>query len=278
MASGQSGSTGRRGPGGATGSESSGGPGGPAMALELTVLGCSGSYPGPGAPSSGYLVRSPSTTLLLDAGSGTLVNLQHHVALTELDGVVLSHEHPDHWIDVTVLRTALRYYLHREDVPVYSTAGTQAAAAAVVGDLAPPFRWTVVDEGSEPVQVGDLTVSFSRTDHPVETLAVRVEQATGPSLVYSADTGPGWDDAVPFAMGADLFLCEATFPATGEAPDAMHMSARQAAAWAEAAHVGQLVLTHLVPGVGASAQRAEAAADFDGPVDVAEVGVSYGLG
>lgn len=248
------------------------------LALELTVLGCSGSYPAAGVPASGYLVRSPTTTALLDVGPGTLANLQHHVALTDLDAVVLSHSHPDHWVDLTVLRTALRYYLGHEGLPVFGTAATQAAVAAVVGELGPTFNWTVVDDTTEPAPVGDLSIYFSRTDHPVETYALRVEQGAGPSLAYSADTGPGWSDAVPFVMGADLFLCEATFPARDETPDAPHVSARQAGQWAEAADVGQLVLTHLAPGVSVSAQQAEAAAEFDGPVDVAEVGVSYGLG
>jgi ribonuclease BN (tRNA processing enzyme) len=254
-------------------------PGRSGVALELTVLGCSGSYPAAGVPASGYLVRSPATTVLLDAGPGTLANLQQHVALTDLDAVVLSHSHPDHWVDLTVLRTALRYYLGHEGLRVYGTGETRFAAGAVVGELEPTFSWTVVDDATEPAQVGDLSVYFSRTDHPVETYALRVEQDAGPSLAYSADTGPGWSEAVPFVVGADLFLCEATHPDTQQSPGSeVHVSARQAGAWAEAADVGQLVLTHLAPGVSVGAQQAEAAAEFDGPVDVAEVGVSYGLG
>ena len=47
--------------------------------LSLLVLGCDGSWQGPGGAGSGYLVRSSSTTVLLDAGPGTFANLQRFV-------------------------------------------------------------------------------------------------------------------------------------------------------------------------------------------------------
>src|SRR5581483_215884 len=70
------------------------------VAFVLTVLGCSGSYPGPAQACSGYLLRCQGTVIWLDAGSGTLANLQRHVGLAEVDAVVLTHEHPDHWSDI----------------------------------------------------------------------------------------------------------------------------------------------------------------------------------
>ena len=63
------------------------------MALSLTVLGCSGTYAAPGGACSGYLVRSSTTTVLVDCGPGTLANLQQHVSLLDLDAVVVTHEH-----------------------------------------------------------------------------------------------------------------------------------------------------------------------------------------
>ncbi|MBN2622032.1 MAG: MBL fold metallo-hydrolase, partial [Acidimicrobiales bacterium] len=79
--------------------------------LTVTVLGSSGTYAGPGEACSGYLVRSPGATVVVDLGSGTLANLQHHVELGAVDAVVLTHEHPDHWLDLPLLRNALRYVL-----------------------------------------------------------------------------------------------------------------------------------------------------------------------
>src|SRR5438105_15540802 len=97
--------------------------GGVAMGVTLTVLGCSGSFPAAGGACSGYLVDDGTTRMWMDAGSGTLANLQRHVAVDAVDGVVLSHEHPDHWTDLESFVIALRTLGGREGVPVFAPAG-----------------------------------------------------------------------------------------------------------------------------------------------------------
>ncbi len=62
----------------------------------LTVLGTDGSYPAPGGACSGYLLQAGGRSVWLDAGPGTMANLQLHVGLEQLDAVVVSHAHPDH--------------------------------------------------------------------------------------------------------------------------------------------------------------------------------------
>ena len=91
--------------------------------LTLTVLGCSGTYAPPGGACSGYLVSDGTTNIWVDAGSGTLANLQRHVSLDAVDAVVLSHEHPDHWTDLEGFHNVLRFVLTKQDFPVYAPAG-----------------------------------------------------------------------------------------------------------------------------------------------------------
>jgi ribonuclease BN (tRNA processing enzyme) len=239
--------------------------------LTLTVLGCSGTYPGEGGACSGYLVRSAGASLVVDLGAGTLANLQRHLAVGEVDAIVLSHVHPDHWLDLPVLRNAMRYVLGIEGLPVYGTAETWLMAEVIIGELPPTLLWHNVD-GSSVVEVGDQVVRFSRTDHPVETLAVRVD-AGGRSLLYSADTGPGWD---PGAAGADvdLMVCEASLQPEHEG-QVQHLSARQAGKLGRTMGAGRLVLTHVVPGVEPEAQLDLAAQAFGGPVELAETNRTF---
>ncbi|HEY8524346.1 MAG TPA: MBL fold metallo-hydrolase [Acidimicrobiales bacterium] len=243
------------------------------MTLSVTVLGCSGSFAGPEEACSGYLVRSPGATVVVDLGSGTLANLQAHVEVGELDAVVLSHSHPDHWTDLPILRNAMRYVLGVGGLPVYGTAATLAAAGAVSGDLAPTLYWTTVD-ASATVTVGDQRLRFSRTDHPVETLAVRVD-AGGRSLLYTADTGPAWDPG-PAGEGVDVLLSEATLTAEEEG-EVQHLSGRQAGELAARLGAGRLVVTHVAPGVDDEAQRRDAAAAFGGPVELARTGATFAV-
>ncbi len=241
------------------------------MGLTVTVLGCSGSYPPPGQACSGYLVRTERTTVWLDAGAGTLANLQRHADFAELDGILLSHSHPDHWVDVLPFHNVCRFIAPREGLPVWSPAEVRRLAGEVQQELEPAFDWTAVTAADEVV-VGDLRVTFSRTDHGPETLAMRVEGA-GRVLGYTADTGPAW------ALGElgsdlDLALCEATFKTEWEGM-AQHLSARQAGVAAREAGAGRLLLTHLQPGVDPDRSRAEAAEAFGGPVQVATINETY---
>lgn len=239
------------------------------MGLTLTVLGCSGSYPGPGSAASGYLVQSGTTTIWLDAGSGTLANLQRHVGLSDVTAIVLSHSHPDHWSDIEGYYVAVTYGEHkREGVPVF-TPPDLVDKTVSAGE--PTFSWRAVHDGST-VDVGDIRLTFSKTDHHIETLAVRAESG-GRVLGYSADSGPGWSMEA-LGAGMHLALCEASFLQDREG-SMQHFSARQAGATAKAAGAARLVLTHSWPTVELDAIRAEGEAAFGGPVEIATIGAVY---
>ncbi len=238
------------------------------MGLNLTVLGCSGSYAGPGGACSGYLVDDGETHVWIDAGSGTLANLQRHIDLDAVDAVVLSHEHPDHWSDLEGFVNVLRYIAPRQGVAVYAPAGLRDRTYV---ETEPQLVWHTVSDGHR-VSVGTLDLSFSRTDHGPETLAARVDGG-GRTLGYSADTGPAWSLEALGPM-LNLALCEATVPKEMEGT-MQHLSAGQAGASAERAGAGRLLLTHLWPILDRDQAQREAAAVFGGPVDVAALGRRY---
>jgi ribonuclease BN (tRNA processing enzyme) len=238
--------------------------------LSVTVLGCSGSYPGPGNAASGYLVRSGTTSVWMDAGPGTLANLQTHIGLDDVDAVIISHHHPDHWTDLEGFFVACRYVIGRSGIPVYAPRGLDELLR-VGPTISPTFELHDITDGNT-VTIGEMTFTFSRTDHIYETLAVRVDQ-DGRSLGYSADTGPGWSLE---ALGPrlDLALCESTFLQDREG-GIPHLSAAQAGATAKAAGVERLLLTHLWPIIDRDEATAEASATYGGPVELAAVNQTY---
>lgn len=228
--------------------------------MELTVLGCSGSYGAPaGGACSGYLVRAGGATLWLDCGNGTLANLARHTPVEDVTAVVITHWHPDHCADIYGLHVLFRYGLERTGLPVFAPEGTEARLGSLVdGDWGATFAWSAVGDGDE-VGIGAAGLRFSRTAHPPPTMAVEVT-GDGKRLVYTADTGPDWTVGA-FAPGADLVLSEATFErATGEG--GIHLTATQAGTGAREAGARALMLTHLWPGLDPAASVVEGSLAF----------------
>ena len=238
------------------------------MGLSVTVLGCDGSYPGPGGAASGYLLRGGGATVWLDCGPGTLAALQTHVGLDGVDAVVVSHEHPDHRTDLEGFAVACTYILPRHGVPVFAPAGV---AEHGYHTTTPSLDLHALGDGST-FRVGAMAFTASRTDHGPETLGLRVE-AEGRSLGYSADTGPAWS---PRSLGPplDVLLSEATFTCEHEG-ESQHLSGRQAGRLAREAGARRLLLTHLWPVTDRARLRAEAVEAYGAEVELAEPGVTY---
>lgn len=247
------------------------------MGLKITVLGASGTYAGTDGACTGFLVRSDDAAVMMDAGPGTLANLQRHMPLTGLDAVVLSHSHPDHWLELPVLRNALRYVFQFDGLNLYATAETLEMADVLTGSaMSPTFRDHTITDGST-FEIGDQRWLCSRTDHPVETLAFRVD-AGGRSFAYTADTGPGWSigELCPPDLGpVDLALSEATFLHDSAERNPVHLSARQAGELAREAGARRLVLTHILPVGSPGASAAEASSAYGSPVDVATPNLTF---
>lgn len=242
------------------------------MGLSLTVLGCSGTYAAAGGACSGYLLQTPSTSVWLDCGPGTLANLHQHVDPATLDAVVVSHSHPDHMGELPVYQNACKYFLGRSDVPIHAPQEVRDLVGSFPSRGVDAFEWRIAGDG-QTVRVGDMELTFSRTDHPVETLAVRVDH-DGVALGYSADTGPAWS---PSALGRlDVLLGEATYY-SADAGSNVHMTAHEMGGVARESGIGGLIVTHVPPTSVPELHRAEAEEAFGAPVELAEVGKRFDI-
>lgn len=243
--------------------------------MDVTVLGCSGSYPGIDCACSGYLLRSDGANVVVDLGPGCLANLQRHIGLDEIDAVVLSHSHADHWSDLAGFHVASRYRFEREAIPVFGTAETHVIAQQMPGNLEPTFSWTEIGDGADFAS-GPFRFRAERTDHYVETLAFRVECADGGSLVYSADTGPDWS-MDRLGRGVDLALVESTYATDADAEGLKHLSASMAGSMARSAGARRCLLTHFWPGSDLAMHERNGTAAYGAPVELASPNERYEL-
>ncbi len=248
--------------------------------MQLTVLGCAGSFPGPESACSAYLVQAAGFTLLVDFGSGSLSALQRYADLYGIDAILLTHLHADHILDACSYVVVRRYAPGGPlaPVPVYAPAGAPDRIAAAYSAEAAPvddvYTFYSLQPGTFPI--GPFTVTADRVNHPIETYGVRIEHA-GRVLTYSSDTAP-CEALLRLAEDADLFLCEASYLDGMDNPPGIHLTGGEAGEAASKAGARRLLLTHLVAAWGGEASTVEAAtAAFAGPVDVIRPGARYDL-
>lgn len=237
------------------------------MSIELTVLGCSGSFAAPASgPCSGYLVRSGATVVWIDCGAGTFERLPRHVVPEDVTAVVITHRHPDHCVDILGFEVYLRYYRQIPvGPPVFVPAGVVTGLQGLSTGVEKYFRWDEVGDGDERT-IADVGLRFSHTDHSVPTLAVEVSSADK-RLVYTSDTGPKWS-AAAFAPRPDLLLCEATYQNESDGPP-LHLTARAAGTMARDVGARRLIITHVSPALDPAASVAQAEEAFGQPVTLA---------
>ncbi len=217
--------------------------------MKLTVLGSTAGAPSRTNPASGYLIEDGGTSIWLDAGTGTFMELAKRIDPGTLDAVVISHVHVDHCADLYGLYGYLAFG-PSGDVPVKVLVPPGAAAhLAAFARATEEHVFNVVLDivevaPGDTVMVGDVSLRFGEAIHPVPALVTRVE-AGGVSLVYSGDTGPG-GDLLAIAAGADALLCEASIIGVrDERTYEYHLTAIEAGETAAGAGVGRLILTHI---------------------------------
>ncbi|MCT9929131.1 MBL fold metallo-hydrolase [Planotetraspora sp. A-T 1434] len=250
--------------------------------MKLTIVGCSGSFPGPDSPSSCYLLEAEGFRLLLDFGNGSLGALQRHAGLYDVDAICLSHLHADHCLDICAYHVVRTYTPvgPLPKVPVHAPSGAPRRLNAAYGMPDEPvleksFDFVTLSPGMR--EIGPFQVTAALMNHPIETYGFRVSHG-GRSVAYSADTGES-AELVKLAHDADVLLCEAAHIDEPGLPANLHLNGRQAAQYAGQARVGTLVLTHLVPWYDQARILDDASrGDFDGPVELARSGAVYDLG
>lgn len=249
--------------------------------MQVTVIGCSGSYPGEDSPASSYLIQAEGYNLVLDLGSGALGALQRHVDLDDVGAVCLSHLHPDHCMDLCGYFVARKYHPDgiKPPLPVYGPVGAADRMSRAYGlepgpGMAEIFDFITLEPKTQ--EIGPFQVTAARVSHPIEAYGFRVEYG-GRTVAYSGDTGE-CDALFDLARDADLFLCEASFLDRPGLPPGVHLTAGQAGEHAARANVDRLILTHLVPWNDSNQILAEAKAScFDGHIELAAQGAIYRL-
>ncbi|MED1602958.1 MBL fold metallo-hydrolase [Alkalihalophilus marmarensis] len=212
--------------------------------MNITVVGYWHAYPERGEATSGYLLEHGSTKLLLDCGSGVVSNVQKYIDLNDLNGVVLSHYHHDHFADIGPLQYAqivnkgmgkrkkdFTIYAHQEDTASFN----KLAYKDLVKSVAYNER--------APLKIGPFTFNFFKTQHPVPCYAMKIT-CEGKQIVYTADSSY-FAGLADFANGCDLVITECSGYSGDHVGQYGHMNSEDAAKLAVNSGIEKIILSHL---------------------------------
>jgi ribonuclease BN (tRNA processing enzyme) len=256
--------------------------------MRITVLGKSPAWQDAGGACSGYLIEAGDIRVLLDCGNGVFAKLREHCDYTDVDAVMISHCHADHFIDLIPYAYALLLTPRQQPVPVAGHPGTADPARPRL--IVPPgarqlFRQVVGAWGDEElieqafrvedyddrsvVELGPLRATFTEVPHFILTYAVDLApEGGGARFTFGADCRP-CEELVEAARDTDLMFVEATLPRPERTGIRGHLTPGEAGDHARRAGARRVVLTHISDELDAEWAREEAARAFGGAVELA---------
>jgi ribonuclease BN (tRNA processing enzyme) len=247
--------------------------------VHLDVIGAGPAYTDrPGASGASYLLRLGDASLLLDLGQGSFARLAATIDPATLAAVVVSHLHPDHFIDLVALRHYLRWEQPRRRVRVIGPAGLDGRLDALHDE--PGFSAAALDvepltEGS--FSVASFEINAARVTHTASSFGFRVSEAATdgasprPGLVYSGDCGRA-EDLDALARPGDTLLSEVSFGPGPVVPGAEHLDGPAVGDLATRVGAARVLLTHLQMGYDREATVESVRARFEGPVELVDPG------
>jgi len=268
--------------------------------VRITVLGKSPSWQDAGGACSGYLVQDGESSVLVDCGSGVFAQLRRVVDYVDVDAIVVSHMHGDHFLDLVPYACALSYAPRQQPVATFADdtvagrPGTDEPARPQL--LVPPGARAVLRtiggagnqarlferafelreyDVAETAVLGSLRASFQPVPHYIATNAIEMTSAGGAGrFTFGADHRPtaALND---FAAGTDLLMLEATLPHPERDGQRGHLTPGEAGEHAAACGAARLVLTHISDELDEDWALAEARRTYAGPTEVARAGAVY---
>jgi len=221
---------------------------------EITFIGTSDAFGAGGRRQSAILLRTSGGAILLDCGPTTNSGLaQLGIDRGDIDAIVISHFHGDHFSGIPLLILAARFEDARQKpLAIAGPPGIEARVRDLAQSMGHPledddcpfaisFQEFTIDR---ELEVGPVTLKAFAAHHQAEScphgLIVRTDSHR---IAYSGDTG--WFDDLPqHVAGCDLFICECTFPKAGYE---FHLDLEALIERRDAFDCGRLILTHLGP-------------------------------
>jgi ribonuclease BN (tRNA processing enzyme) len=220
--------------------------------MKLTIVGSGDAFGSGGRLNTCFLVETRGRTVLLDCGASSVPGLKAQgVDPNDIDGVVLTHLHGDHFGGVVFLLMDAHFANARErPFSIVGPPGTRTRVDAALEVFFPGstankwrFAWDVVEiEPGRTTEFLGLSILSAEVIHRSGAPSTAIRLTDGERvLAYSGDTE--WTDALlEIGAGADLLILEC-YEHTRSVPG--HMSWAKLRTHLADFHARRLMITHM---------------------------------
>ncbi len=222
----------------------------------VTILGSGTCVPSLRRSSCSVLMEIKSKVLIFDLGPGTMRRLvESGRSIFDVSYIFFSHFHPDHTGELVSFLFANKYPDGLKRQTPLVIAGGKGFLDFFNGLKAVYGHWMELEPNLSDIvefdnkfydirRFDEFTVETLPVEHNKESIAYRVTDSSGISVVYSGDTDFS-SNLIDLAKDADLFICESAFPDNLKVNG--HLTPSIAGEIAARANVKKLVLTHFYP-------------------------------
>lgn len=210
----------------------------------MTVIGYRSGYPKAGEATSCYLIQDEDTSIVIDLGAGSLSILQKFIELEEIDALILTHYHPDHFSDILCLKQGIMIKQQLGKIKK-----TLTIYAPEDDFYFKQLKWNTtikavkIDQHKE-IQFNQLNITFMKTEHTIFGLAVKVTKGQQ-SLVYTSDTELK-PSLVDFSKNCTLLITECSLY-KNPSGIAGHMDIEDVKQLVLQSHPENVIITHIPP-------------------------------
>lgn len=254
--------------------------------MKITVLGTSAAYPGTSEACTGFLLQTAGLNIVIDMGTGTLGNLQKHIDLRDVNAILISHMHADHFFDLIPYRYALQYGLDydisRGKIDLFLPPEGRKTLNTVVSPYSESETFfedvfTMHEYvPNNPIMYHDIWLEFIPVQHFIPCYGL-ILKSEGKIISYSSDTGP-CESLDEIAKDADFFICHAgACLINGKVSEYGHMAPSIAGEIARKSGTKRLILSHLWPECDEQTTISAASATFGKDVELARSSKTYDL-
>jgi len=218
--------------------------------MNLTILGFSPPYTNPGRATSSYLLEVAEYKLLLDCGHGSVGRLLERIQPNELNGILISHMHPDHFYDLIVLRNTF-FKRKLKKIPLYLPPEGKIILQDVIQATRLPenyisdfFDMTEYDP-QKTLEISNFSITMSKNIHPINTYAMKFEEKNNSSVfIYTSDTA-AYQGLSAFCKSSDLIMVECTdYPQPTVSAQRWHLSPEEVVALLKESKPTRCIITH----------------------------------